>query len=405
MRVLVYGINFYPELTGVGKYTGEMVQWLVENGCEVKVVTAPPYYPAWKVSDTYSGMVYRREKLFGVSVIRCPLWVPKMPTGLKRILHLASFACSSFPVVIWSALFWRPGLIFLTEPPLLCVPGLLVSAKLCRAKSWLHIQDFEVDAAFELGILKSPRSRRLVHSIEQWFMKKVDRVSTISNRMLDLLTEKGVSSERQLLFQNWVDLERIRPLEKSSQFRREIGVPDDVIVLLYSGGMGAKQGLELIVEAAARLQNREDLFFLLCGDGFVRGALEKSSQHIENIKFINLQPLNRLNELLNIADVHLLPQKPGAEDLVMPSKLTNMVASGRPVIAIAQQGTQVETIVRKCGIVIGSGELDAFVSAIEYLADHKEERLRLGEHGRTFAVENWEKEKVLSTVFADYILD
>ncbi len=405
MRVLVYGINFYPELTGVGKYTGEMVQWLVDNGFEVKVVTAPPYYPAWKVSNNYSGMVYKREKLFGVSVIRCPLWVPGMPTGLKRILHLASFALSSFPIVIWNALFWRPGLVFLTEPPLLCVPGLLVSAKLCRAKSWLHIQDFEVDAAFELGILKSPRSRRLVHSIERWFMKRVDRVSTISHRMLALLAEKGVSAERQLLFQNWVDMERIRPLKINLQFRREIGVPDDAIVLLYSGGMGAKQGLELIVEAADRLQDRTDLFFLLCGEGFVRDALEKNSQHIENIKFIDLQPLTRLNELLNIADVHLLPQKPGAEDLVMPSKLTNMVASGRPVIAIAQQGTQVETIVRNCGIVVGSDDLDAFVRAIEYLAENKEERQRLGILGRAYAEENWEKEKVLSKVFADYILD
>lgn len=405
MRVLVYGINFYPELTGIGKYTGEMVQWLVDNGYEVKVITAPPYYPAWKVSDSYSGIFYRREKLFGVSVMRCPLWVPRMPTGLKRILHLASFAVSSFPVVIWNALFWRPGLIFLTEPPFLCVPGLLVSARLCRARSWLHVQDFEVDAAFELGILKSPRSRRLVHAVERWFMKRIDRVSTISSRMLDLLAKKGVMSERQILFQNWVDVERIRPLEESLQFRRDFGVPDDVTVLLYSGGMGAKQGLELIVKAAATLQNRQDLFFLLCGEGFVRDALEESSQHIENIKFIDLQPLDRLNELLNIADIHLLPQKPGAEDLVMPSKLTNMVASGKPVIAIAQQGTQVEAIVRNCGIVIGSGELDDFVSAIEHLADNKEERLQLGKLGRAFAEENWEKEKVLSKVFAEYVQD
>jgi len=405
MRILIYGINFYPELTGIGKYTGEMVQWLVKNGYEVKVVTAPPYYPAWKVSAGYSGMAYRREKLFGVPVVRCPLWVPGRPTGIKRILHLASFALSSFPVMLWNALVWRPGLIFLTEPPLLCVPGLLISAKLCGAKSWLHIQDFEVDAAFELGMLKSPRSRRLIQSVERWFMKKFDRVSTISDRMLDRLTRKGVSSERQFLFQNWVDMERIRPLETSSSFRQELGIPNEVIVLLYSGGMGAKQGLELIVEAAFRLQGRKELFFLLCGEGFVRAELEESSQHIDNIKFIPLQPLDRLNELLNVADMHLLPQKSSAEDLVMPSKLTNMVASGRPVVATARQGTQVEMIVRNCGIVVDPGNLDAFVQAIEHLADNKEERRCLGELGRAFAEKSWEREKILSTVFAGYIPD
>ncbi|MFQ5645102.1 MAG: WcaI family glycosyltransferase, partial [Thiogranum sp.] len=316
MRILIYGINYYPELTGIGKYTGEMAQWLVENGCEVKVVAAPPYYPAWKVSAGYTGMAYRREELFGASVVRCPLWVPARPTGIKRILHLASFAISSFPVVVWNALVWRPDLVFLTEPPLLCVPGALVAAKFCGATSWLHIQDFEVDAAFDLGILKSPRSRRRIQSVERWFMKKFDRVSTISERMLDRLTGKGVMPERQLLFQNWIDMERIRPLEGSSLLRQELGIPDGVTVLLYSGGMGAKQGLELIVEAASRLRDRKELFFLLCGEGFVRAALEKSSQHLDNIRFVPLQPLDRLNELLNIADVHLLPQKPGAEDLV-----------------------------------------------------------------------------------------
>lgn len=403
MRILINSINYHPELTGVGKYTGEMAEWLAARGCDVKVVTAPPYYPAWKVSAEYSAVRYKKERMAGVSVVRCPLWVPAAPTGLKRILHLASFAATSFPVMIWNALTWRPDLIFTTEPALACVPGSLMAAKLGNAEAWLHIQDFEVDAAFELGMLTSPRSRRIVHSVEQWLMKRFNRVSTISDRMMDRLTQKGVLPERQLLFQNWVDIEHIRPLASSSSFRHELGVPEDVKVLLYSGGMGKKQGLELIVEAAKKLRGRKDLLFLLCGEGFIRKTLEESSQHLDNVMFIPLQPLSRLNELLNTADIHLLPQRPGAEDLVMPSKLTNMLASGRPVVATAQRGTQIETVVRKCGIVVDPGDLEAFVTAVEYLADNKEERRLLGERGRVFAEESWEKEKILSTVFASYI--
>ena len=141
----------------------------------------------------------------------------------------------------------------------------------------------------------------------------------------------------------------------------------------------------------------------MCGDWFVRKGLEESSQHLENIKYIPLQPLDRLNDLLNAADIHLMPQRAGAEDLVMPSKLTNMVASGRPVVATAAVGTQVGSVVQKCGIVVDPGDLDAFVEAIERLADNKEYRKYLGESGRRLAEESWEKENILSTVFVDYV--
>ena len=403
MRILINSINYHPELTGIGKYTGEMAEWLVNKGCDVRVISAPPYYPAWEVSKGYSAMWYRKENMEGVQVKRCPLWVPKQPTGLKRILHLASFALTSLPGMLWNALVWRPDLIFVVEPPLLCQPGALLAARLCKACAWLHIQDFEVDAAFELGILKSLRLRRMVQTVEEWLMKRFDRVSSISDRMVDKLSEKGVRRDRQVLFQNWVDTDRIRPVESKTAFRAELGIPNGVIILLYSGVMGKKQGLEIVVDAAKMLRNRKDIYFLMCGDGFVRKGLEESSQHLENIKYIPLQPLDRLNDLLNAADIHLMPQRAGAEDLVMPSKLTNMVASGRPVVATAAVGTQVGSVVQKCGIVVDPGDLDAFVEAIERLADNKEYRKHLGESGRRLAEESWEKENILSTVFVDYV--
>ena len=110
MKILLYGINFSPELIGIGKYTGEMAAWLAARGHEVRVVTAPPYYPAWAVSPGYSGRAWRTERWQGVTVLRCPLWVPRKPSGLKRLLHLASFAASSLPVLLAQAL-WRPQVV------------------------------------------------------------------------------------------------------------------------------------------------------------------------------------------------------------------------------------------------------------------------------------------------------
>lgn len=95
MKILVYGINYSPELTGIGKYTGEMVEWLAAQGHEVRVITAPPYYPQWQVGENYSAWRYKREE-GAATVWRCPLYVPKQPSTLKRLLHLGSFAVSSF---------------------------------------------------------------------------------------------------------------------------------------------------------------------------------------------------------------------------------------------------------------------------------------------------------------------
>ena len=111
MKILLYGINFAPELTGIGKYTGEMAAWLAAQGHAVRVVTAPPYYPAWAVSAGHSGKRWVFEEWRGVRVWRCPLWVPPQPGGLKRLLHLASFALSSLPVML-RQVFWRADVVW-----------------------------------------------------------------------------------------------------------------------------------------------------------------------------------------------------------------------------------------------------------------------------------------------------
>ena len=115
MKILFYGINYAPELTGIGKYTGEMAEWFAAQGHEVRVITAPPYYPAWKVSEGYSNS-YTTEKLNNVTVLRTPLWVPHQPSGLKRLIHLASFALSSLPV-LFKQWFWKPDVVWVVEPP------------------------------------------------------------------------------------------------------------------------------------------------------------------------------------------------------------------------------------------------------------------------------------------------
>jgi colanic acid biosynthesis glycosyl transferase WcaI len=383
MRILLYGINYSPELTGIGKYSGEMVEWLVQQDHEVRVVTAPPYYPEWKVSTEYSSLLYRYEIINGASIWRCPLWVPARPSGLKRLIHLASFALSSFPIVL-KQIFWKPDVVIYVEPPLFNSVGAIIVSKLSGAKSILHIQDFEVDAAFELGIIKVRRLKSFIYSVEWFLMNRFDKVSTISEAMLDKLNKKGIDPSKQLFFPNWVDTAFIYPLENPSSYRAELNISLSKTVALYSGNMGEKQGLEIVIQAAKELES-ENIQFIMCGSGAVLERLRVLAKDLKNILWLPLQPLERLNDFLNVADIHLLPQQAGAADLVMPSKLTGMLASGRPIIATADVDTQVEKVVRGCGVVVSPGDNTEFLQSIKMLSENVELRESLGVKAREYA--------------------
>ncbi|MGI4816340.1 MAG: glycosyltransferase WbuB [Janthinobacterium lividum] len=396
MKILIYGINFSPELTGTGKFTGDMSHWLAFEGHDIRVVTAPPYYPSWRIGDGFSSFAYRIEKRDRMKIYRCPLYVPANPSGLKRILHLLSFAVSS-AVSMTAQILWKPDLIFLVEPTFFCAPTALLVANRCGAKTWLHVQDFEVDAAFELGILKGKSVRQRVTSAERWLMHRFDRVSSISVRMLDKLKAKGVPDSSAILFPNWVDLDAIRPLTDPSLFRAELDIPSTAVVALYSGNMGGKQGLEILAEAANILRESSDIWFVFAGDGSGRSSLVDSCKLLRNVLFLPLQPLERLNDLLGLADIHLLPQRADAADLVMPSKLTGMLASGRPVIATAHPDTEVGRAVSECGVIVAPERGDLLARAILDLAENRVRRVALGRQARDYAVRKLGKESILAS--------
>lgn len=393
-KILLYGLNFHPEPTGAGKYTGEMAAWLAEQGWEVRVVTASPYYPDWKIAEGYNGKVYARENIGGVRVYRAPLWVPKKPSGRSRLVHLASFALSSAPLLL-QALWWRPQVVCCVAPAIACAPAAVAVSWLSGAKSWLHVQDLEVDAAFELGMLGNPLLRRCAGFFERTIMAAFDRVSTISEKMLERVVEKGATRSRAVLFQNWVDTESIRPMPRATDYRRELGIPEHACVALYSGTMANKQGLDIVADAARLLSANENIHFILCGQGPGLPALHLACEGLARVHFLPLQPLERFNELLATANLHLLPQQKAAADLVLPSKLSGMLASGRPVVATAEAGTGLAAWVQDCGAVVPPGDAAAFARAIEELSNDVALAERLGAVARARAEQRLSRNSVL----------
>ncbi|EAA9382375.1 colanic acid biosynthesis fucosyltransferase WcaI [Salmonella enterica] len=404
MKILVYGINYSPELTGIGKYTGEMVAWMAREGHEVRVITAPPYYPQWKVGERYSAWRYRREE-GEATVWRCPLYVPKQPSTLKRLLHLGSFALSSF-FPLMAQRRWKPDRIIGVVPTLFCTLGMRLLATLSGARTVLHIQDYEVDAMLGLGMAgkgKRGSVARLATAFERSALRNVDNVSTISRSMMNKAREKGVAAEKILFFPNWSEVARFQDVNDAdvTALRQQLGLPEGKKIVLYSGNIGEKQGLEKVIDAAERLRDRP-LIFAIVGQGGGKARLENMARErgLPNIKFLPLQPYDALPALLKMGDCHLVVQKRGAADAVLPSKLTNILAVGGNAVTTAEPHTELGQLCARypgIAVCVEPESTDALVNGIsQALAMPKNNTT-----AREYAERTLNKENVLRQFIAD----
>ena len=391
MRILIYAINYRPELTGSAKYTTEMCEWLAARGHEVAVVVPPPYYPQWRIASPYSPWRYSTTTESGVRVRRTPIWIPRRPGGMLRVLHTLSFALSSLPVLIAEALR-HPDVVFVTEPSFLNFPAAWLAARLAGACAWLHIQDFEIDLAYDLGQLR--KGRRIAAAFERWISRRFDVVSLISKVMLDRARAKRIVRDEWFLLPNWFDAEKIRPLPDPSPFREKLGIARDRVVALYSGSLGAKQGIEMIVEAARSLQ-ASPVEFVISGEGVAASSLRAAARGLANVRFLPLQPAADLNALLNLADIHLLPQRAGTEGSLFPSKLIGMLASGRPVVAMTAPGSEIAQVIDGCGMRADYGDVVAFSGAIQHLSSSRTARIEMGHRARERSLERFRQDTIL----------
>jgi colanic acid biosynthesis glycosyl transferase WcaI len=386
---------YRPEPTGVGPYSAELAASLVARGHEVEVICATPSYPHWRVFEGYRSWRWTREHHDGVRVVHCPTFVPRKPGGMSRILHYASFAATSLPLLFRRAFGKnRLDLVIHVAPSLLSAPIVLAAARMAGAKSWLHVQDFEVEAGFATGQMQTRgTAARAALAFEGKVLGAYDRVSSISPEMCRKLAEKGCDPARIYELRNWAELDHIFPQENSVYRQRwNISTPH---VALYSGSIARKQGIDIVVDVARVLFERPDLTFIVCGNGPTRRELERSAAGLPNIQFHDLQPKEDLGELLALASVHLMPQRADAADLVLPSKLTNMLASGRPVVAGARQDTGLAREVEGVGLICEPDNPGAMAEALTRLLEDRALHAEFSVAAVNRARERWSRDEIV----------
>ena len=396
MRIIIYGLNFKPEDIGIGKYTGELADFLHQKKHAIRVICAPKYYPYWKTSINR----YYVENNSNFPIYRCPIYIPKSPNGFKRLLHLISFSITSLPIFL-SQLFWKPDVIIVIVPTLFCAFNLIIFKLLSFKKllTVLHIQDFELEAAFNLKILKGKIYKNIFSNIESVIYKNFSVVSSISGRMVNSLALKGIDKRKIYYFPNWVDLKKIRVKKikdnKNNMYRKKLKISPKTIVIQYSGSMNRKQGLNFLIPVIENFNNNKKILWLFGGEGPIKQDFMNLTKKISNIKFLPIQESKNLSDWLGTADIHIIPQKKEVQDLVFPSKLLAILASGIPIVSNSSSESELGRIVKHAGIQVEPQDSIGFENALKILIKDEKLRFELGKKGRELAYKKYKKELIL----------
>lgn len=390
-NITIIGINYAPEDSAIGLYTTQKAEYLVSKGYDVSVITGFPYYPQWEISNEYKSKSYLvKEIINGVHVFRNKQYVPKDPTFFKRLIHLISFTIGNFinlfrvpkPVIVIAIIPFTTSAFL----------GWLLKLRY-NAKLWVHIQDFEFDAAIDAGLL-SGNKKTIINSL-QWIEKKVLKkatiVSTISYGMLNKLKEKTAVPTYYLT--NWIDVSLfdIDSKEKHKYLK------SDKFKILYSGNIGAKQDWGFFFKVLEELKLIDNIEVIIVGEGAEKLKVVKETKQYDFVKHYNLVPYKELPSLLLSADLQILFQKNEVIDTVMPSKLLGMMASGKPSIVTGNLNSEVAKIFSdsKCGNYSDGTSVDVIIEQINNLKANKTLSNRMGTNGRKYIYDAYSKQEVL----------
>ncbi len=403
LRILLNSLNYQPEPTGIGKYSAEMARWLAERGHEVDVVAAPPYYPQWRIYEGYRGRGFTEEVLDGVRVHRAPLYLSRSGRVATRARLAAETSFTGASGLTWARLGLareRFDVVVAVIPPL---QSALWPAAYALSRSTpliIHVQDLQVDAAMRLGFFRRyPFLSRLLYGVEAALLRRASLVTSVTGKMCERIVAKGIDPSRVAVFPNWADTEAIRPLPAANRFRAELGLSETDVLVQYAGNMGAKQGLGLVLDAAEAVAGQPGIAFGLWGDGAAKDDLvrEVRRRKLDRVRVFPLVSWAEVPELLAAGDIHLVPQRSEAADLLMPSKVGNILAAGRPFVATCDPDTALGALARESGAGVATppGDAGALARAVSELASSRDRRAAMGVRGRAYAERRLAKTPIL----------
>lgn len=390
-RILIVSIYHDPE--PIPK-TGELARELQHRGHEVTVVTAFPHYPSGRLYAGYHLGLWRWEVREGVRILRTFIYPYHGRRGALRMLNYLSWMMSSI-----QAAWLTPAcdVLYVWHPPLTVGVSAWVISKLKRAPYVYDVQDLWPESALASGLMRPGRLVGALYRLADWVYARASVLLVVSRAAADYLRGRGVDGGKIVVAPHWFDA---TPFDGglTRDVRAEFGWGARFVVM-FAGNLGMVQGLETLVEAAALLRDRQDIAFVLVGDGSDRARLEGliAERQLRNITFAGQHPAGEMPAFFHAADaliVHLRPSD--VADHAIPTKILAYMAAARPIVC-GTGGAAADLLeAAGAGVTTPPGDAAAMADAVARLAAATPaERARLGANGRTYLRAHFERGAVI----------
>jgi colanic acid biosynthesis glycosyl transferase WcaI len=406
MRITVIGINYHPETTGIGPFNTGLCEYL-KKGHDVEMITTFSYYPLWKKLPGEEKVLTRTDDINGVKVHRGWHYVPAKATAIKRMIHELTFIASSFLRALFSK---APDVYVVVSPPLLSGLAIGIVAKLKGRPILFHIQDLQPDAAVWLGMLTQGWLIKSLYWFEALTYRWMDVVSGITPAMVKVLLDKNLPPEKVKLLPNWIPIGMDSPIperrtEEALAVRRKLGVADHTFLAVYSGNLGSKQGLDVLLDTANELKKlkipAEDITLMICGDGAEKARLieQAESMQLDNLIFTPLLPYEDYQAMLTSIDISLVTQVLGSGKAFFPSKVLSILAAGCPILAVCDDESPLHESLQDAaaGVTAHPDEPQSIAKQLQTLASDRDTLSSYSKSGF-----NWVKRFSPETVLADF---
>jgi colanic acid biosynthesis glycosyl transferase WcaI len=402
VRVVILGINYAPEPTGIAPYTSGLAIGLAERGHEVLVLTGQPHYPYWK-RDASSSDFRSEVRMDGVRVRRFKHPVPRRLSWIRRgAMELA------FGLQLLTTRWGRPEVVICVTPPLLAAAMSLYRARLSwpRPAIGILVQDLYSRGISETGAA-SGLTARVMRLVESHTMRMSDGVSVIHQGFAKNLTDDlRVDTQHIREIRNWTHI-ATPDAATSAALRSAHGWGYDEIIVLHAGNMGYKQGLENVIAAAA-LAHRTNcrVRFVLLGDGNQRAILQAKAAGVPTVEFLPPVSEDNFPALLGAADVLLVNERLGVAQMSVPSKLTSYFSAGKPILAATDAGglTASELAASGAGVCVPADRPDLLLREAIHLGTDRELAALLGGAGRHYCDELLTQEVALDR-YEQWVID
>ena len=384
--MLLIGINYAPEQTGIAPYTTGLAEHLAAHDWDVTVVTGMPHYPQWRVHDNYRWSVRANEMRAGVRLRRVHHHTPAHPTALSRSLYELTFLLHAMTVRVH-----RPRCVLGVVPSLSGGVSAALHAARHKVPFGLVVQDLMGPAAAQSGIPGGQFASGPARVLEGWTARRATGLGIVAESFRPYLEGIGVAPERITHLPNWSRL--APPSGSAAEQRRALAWPVEEQIVLHAGNIGFKQGLHNVV-AAARLAAERGLpiRFVLMGDGSDRRRLEDLGAGLPTLEFLDPQPEDTFMDIMAAADVLLINEQASVQDMSLPSKITSYLLAGRPVVAAVRDGGSTAAALHESGaaLVVPAEHPGLLLGALRSLAGDHALQTRLATNGFAYAREHFD---------------